>query len=140
METKQCARCQEVKPVSAFYKHKQWDGFHPYCRICFNAYGKMRREKKLAANPELVSYRWKRDLVRHDYFHQIDSPMKAYILGFLAADGNLLARFHRLTVELSVKDCALLALLRDELAPGCSLRTRIRRGREYVILNFTSHQ
>lgn len=139
-DTKQCARCQEVKSISAFYKHKKWDGFHPYCRVCFNAYGKARREKKLAANPELVSFRWKRDHVRHDYFQQIDRPMKAYILGFLAADGNLLARFHRLTLELSVKDSTLLSLIRDELVPGGTLRSRIRRGYEYVILNFTSHQ
>ena len=137
---KQCARCQEVKLVSAFYKHKKWDGFHPYCRVCFNAYSKARREKKLAAHPELVAFRWKRDLVRHDYFQRIDSPMKAYILGFLAADGHLLARFHRITLELAAKDSALLALIRDEVAPGCTLRSRIRRGYEYIILNFTSHQ
>jgi hypothetical protein len=139
-DTERCARCQEVKPVTAFYTHKKWDGFHPYCKVCFNAYSKARREKKLAANPELVSFRWKRDLVRHDYFRQIDSPLKAYILGFLAADGNLLARLHRITLELAAKDSALLALIRDELAPGCNLRSRSRRGGEYVVLNFTSHQ
>lgn len=138
IDAKQCARCQEVKPLSAFYTHKRWDGFHPYCKVCFNAYGKARREKKLATNPG--RWRWKRDLVRHDYFHQIDSPMKAYILGFFAADGNLLARFHRITIELAAKDTALLSLIRDELVPGGNIRTRFRNGFERVLLAFTSQQ
>jgi hypothetical protein len=37
VDTKQCTRCQEIKPLFAFYKHKKWDGFHPYCKVCFNA-------------------------------------------------------------------------------------------------------
>src|SRR5712691_7388124 len=70
-DTKQCSRCQEVKPVSDFYKNKEWiDGFHPYCKKCVLAYQKEKRELKRDQSPGL--FRWKRDLVRHDYFAQID--------------------------------------------------------------------
>ncbi len=68
-KTKRCSRCQEVKPVSDFYKNKEWtDGFHPYCKKCVLAYQKEKRELKLALSPG--EYRWKRDLVHHDYFAQ----------------------------------------------------------------------
>jgi hypothetical protein len=92
--------------------------FIPTVKSVLMPNNKTRREKKLAANPELVSYRWKRDLVRHGYFSQIDSPMKAYLLGFIAADGHVLPSHHRITIELSAKDQDLLSLIRDEL-DGC---------------------
>src|SRR5690242_2215413 len=92
-ETKQCSRCQEVKPASDFYKSKEWtDGLHPYCKKCHLAHQKERRDLKREQFPG--QYRWKRDLIRHDYFAQIDSPMKAYMLGILAADGNVLPKHH----------------------------------------------
>jgi hypothetical protein len=46
----------------------------------------------------------------------------------LAADGNILERYSRITLELSVKDYELLTLIRDELAPGYSIRERVRTG------------
>lgn len=136
-ETKRCSRCQEVKPVSAFYKSKEWtDGYHSYCKKCVLAYQKAARESKLAQSPG--KYRWKRDLIRHDYFAQIDSPMKAYVLGVLAADGNVLPKHHRITLELSTKDADLMEVIRDELVPGGAITTRSRRGYDYLILAFVS--
>lgn len=138
-ETKRCSRCQVVKPVSDFYKNKQWtDGYHPYCKKCVLAYQKAAREVKLAQFPG--KYRWKRDLVRHDYFAQIDSSIKAYVLGILAADGNVLPKHHRITLELSAKDADLLEIVRDQLVPGGAITTRSRRGFDYQTLAFVSHQ
>ncbi len=138
-ETKRCSRCQEVKPVSDFYKHKGWiDGFHPYCKKCVLAYQKASRETKLAQFPG--QYRWKRDLIRHDYFAQIDSPMKAYMLGILAADGNVLPKHHRITLELSAKDADLLELVRDQLVPGGAIISRHRNGYDYQVLAFVSRK
>jgi hypothetical protein len=137
-ETKRCSRCEEVKPVSNFYKHKGWvDGFHVYCKKCVLAYQKAKRELKLEQSPG--KYRWKRDLIRHDYFAQIDSPIKAYVLGILAADGNILAKHDRITLELSAKDAGLLETVRDELVPGGTISARSRRGYDYQTLVFVSH-
>ena len=137
MDTKQCSRCQETKPTSAFYSNKRWrDGFHPYCRACLLVYQKTQREAKLAISPG--RFRWKRDLIRHDYFKEIDASIKAYVLGMLAADGNVLPSHHRITIELSAKDQELLRLIRDELVPGGAITTRCRQGREYQALAFVS--
>jgi hypothetical protein len=136
-DTKRCSRCQEVKPVSDFYKNDGWiDGFHPYCKKCVLAYQKAARESKLAQFPG--KYRWKRDLIRHDYFAQVDSPMKAYALGLLAADGNVSPKHHRISLELSARDADLLETVRDELVPGGAITTRHRRGFEYRVLAFVS--
>lgn len=138
-ETKQCSRCHEIKPVAEFYKSKQWnDGFHLYCKKCVLAYQKAAREAKIAQFP--CKYRWKRDQVRHDYFALIDSPTQAYVLGILAADGNVLPKHHRITLELSAKDADLLEMVRDQLVPGGAITTRNRRGFDYQTLAFVSHQ
>lgn len=137
-DAKQCSRCKEIKPISDFYKNQGWiDGLHPYCKKCVLAYQKAKREIKLAQSPG--QYRWKRDLVRHDYFAQIDSPIKAYVLGVLAADGNVLPKHHRITLELSAKDTNLLETVRDELVPGGAITSRSRRGFDYQTLAFVSH-
>src|SRR5258708_21367574 len=136
-ETKRCTRCQEVKPVSDFYKSDQWiDGLQLYCKKCVLAYQRAARESKLVQFPG--KYRWKRDLIRHDYFAQIDSPMKVYVLGVLAADGNVLPKHHRITLELSARDADLLETVRDELVPGGAITTRHRHGYEYQVLLFVS--
>jgi len=134
---KQCSRCKEIKPVSDFYKNNGWiDGFHPYCKKCVLAYNKKKRELKREQSPG--KFRWKRDLICHDYFAQIDSPMKAYVLGVLAADGNVLPKHHRITLELSAKDADLLETIRDELVPSGAIVTRHRNGYDYQILAFVS--
>jgi hypothetical protein len=53
--------------------------------------------------------------VRHDYFADVDSPIKAYILGLLASDGWISE--NQVCIALGVKDRALVELVRDELAP-----------------------
>lgn len=136
-DTKRCSRCQEVKPVLDFYKNERWtDGLHPYCKKCLLAHQKERREIKLALSPG--KYRWKRDLIQHNYFAQIDSPIKAYVLGVLAADGNVSPKHHRITLELSAKDADLLEIVRDELVPGGAITTRHRHGYDYQVLAFVS--
>jgi hypothetical protein len=136
-ETKRCSRCQQVKPISDFYKSKEWaDDHHPYCKKCLLAHQKERRELHREQFPG--RFRWKRDLVRHDYFAQIDNPMQAYVLGILAADGNVSPKHHRITLELSAKDADLLETIRDELVPGGAITSRHRRGYDYQTLAFVS--
>jgi hypothetical protein len=56
-----------------------------------------------------------------DYFHRIETPMQAYILGLLAADGNVYVNKARAEYKISLKlhreDEVLVKRTRDELAP-----------------------
>jgi hypothetical protein len=66
-------------------------------------------------------------------------PIQAYIAGLLAADGNVLERQRRVSLELSVRDRELVHLVRDELAPGFPVRQRKRQnGVESVTFAITS--
>jgi hypothetical protein len=64
-------------------------------------------------------------LVR-DYFKVIDTPMKAWVLGLLAADGSV-SKTGQLKLELHEKDAEIVQAVRDELAPDARIspyRTR----------------
>jgi intein/homing endonuclease len=55
------------------------------------------------------------------YFNNIDSDIKAYIVGFIAADGAIVKRSHRdehqLTITIHRKDKSILDKIKDEI--GC---------------------
>jgi hypothetical protein len=57
-----------------------------------------------------------------DYFHRIDTPMKAYLLGLLAADGYVSVSRRRAEYKLGIKlhldDAVLVHRARDEIAPS----------------------
>jgi len=60
------------------------------------------------------------------YFQVIDTPVKAYLLGLLAADGSM-SKAGQLKLELHEKDICLVELARDHIAPGARIshyRTR----------------
>jgi Homeodomain-like domain len=61
--------------------------------------------------------------VRHDYFSQIDSPTKAYLLGLLATDGTVNSASNAITLKISIKDIELVELLRDEISPRSMVHT-----------------
>ena len=52
-----------------------------------------------------------------NYFEKIDSEEKAYILGFLYADGYLYKRSNRVTITLANKDRYMIELFREKLSP-----------------------
>jgi hypothetical protein len=90
-------------------------------------------------------YRWHRNEVMHDFFANVTTPLQAYLLGFLAAGGNVLSPQNRIGVELSTKDVDLLMLIRGTLAPSHQIRKRTRSASdkrygsgEYCTLSFTS--
>jgi len=74
----------------------------------------------------------KYSLDREDFFERIDSPEKAYWLGFIAADGGLRSPKHgggrRLTLNLSAKDRSHLILLNSTLGSSGPLRRWKSRG------------
>jgi hypothetical protein len=125
-------------PREEFYANKSWkDGRHPYCKPCLLAYQRRRRFEKLdAERPE--RRQWTRRFVRHDYFGTMHRPCQAYVLGLLAADGNVFGT--TVSIELHAKDRELVELVRDELAPAVKLRARRRGSREMVLLSISSRQ
>lgn len=52
-----------------------------------------------------------------DYFAEINTPAKAYILGFLIADGHINKSGYKVEVSVKEEDAQLLAAIADEL--GC---------------------
>jgi hypothetical protein len=138
---KTCARCGEAKDVADFYVNRRWaDGRHPYCKRCLLDYQRRRRRERLdRINPN--RRRWSADFVRHDYFACIDEPIRAYVAGLLAADGNVLSRQKRVSLELARRDQDLVHLVRDEVAPGFPVRGRVRpNGVSTAIFAVTSRQ
>ena len=69
----------------------------------------------------------------YDYFDVIDTKNKAYMLGFLFADGNVRydsdGREPILRVEISEGDCEVLYMLADELNVNNRIRRNERAGR-----------
>lgn len=55
-----------------------------------------------------------------DYFKAIDTPVKAWVLGLLAADGSL-SKAAQLRLELHRKDIEIVEAVRDELAPAARI-------------------
>lgn len=64
-----------------------------------------------------------------DYFQDINSEEKAYILGFITADGSITPR-GALRIELSIKDKELLEKISSRLCPGYTLQ-HYSRQKEY---------
>jgi hypothetical protein len=64
-----------------------------------------------------VSRREIRAAVRHDYFSQIDSPVKAYVLGLLASDGTIASAHNGVGIKAKLADADVVKFVRDELSP-----------------------
>lgn len=72
----------------------------------------------------------------HGYFDVIDTAEKAYILGLMAADGNVSDR-GRIAFGLQAKDAELVRFVHDRLFPGGNLSIASRDG--FVYFQRTSH-
>jgi hypothetical protein len=57
-----------------------------------------------------------------DYFAQIDTPAKAYILGFLIADGHINKTGYKVEVSVKESDADLLSAIARELGSDAPLR------------------
>lgn len=70
----------------------------------------------------------------HAYFDSIDTPEKAYILGFIAGDGWVDASRNTVGIELGSKDIAHLHAIRNRVSPLQPLRQHVCRlnGKEIV--------
>lgn len=58
-----------------------------------------------------------RATVRHDYFSEINAPVKAYVLGLMASDGTVSSADNGVGIKAKLADADMVRFLRDELSP-----------------------
>jgi intein/homing endonuclease len=95
--------------------------------------------KILQANriPIVVKTKINGDL-KLDYFENIDSEVKAYLLGFIFADGNVFN--NQLALEIGVRDKENLILLKSELKSKAKISYRKRPNTEVVTTRINSER
>lgn len=94
------------------------------------------KAKKLGVNRESRSHFV--EGINH-YFFDTWSEEMAYILGFIAADGNINKLKYKLGIKLSIKDEQHLIKIRNILAPKQPLRYYInKKNKKYVSLEISS--
>lgn len=70
--------------------------------------------------------------VNHDYFKTMDAT-KAYIIGLIAADGNIYSKRHRLTITLHHEDRYMLNRVKDEMKSFRPILERKTMANDFVI-------
>lgn len=75
--------------------------------------------------------------VVHGYFTEIRTQEQAYLLGLLAADGNVAEPKPRIVIGLQAKDAHLVGWVRDRLAPAAGMSVRPDG---YTVLQVTSER
>lgn len=70
--------------------------------------------------------------INHSFFNEIDSEEKAYILGFLMADGNLyrVGNVYKIRICLALQDYELLRKIKNVLKLESNINIYHRKGRE----------
>ena len=76
--------------------------------------------------------------LQEDYFSQINSPEKAYLLGYLFADGNIYN--NQLTLEIQYRDIEIIYLLQKELHSSNTISYRKRNNIETCSCRICSEQ
>ena len=75
--------------------------------------------------------------VNDDYF-KIQTPNMAYILGLLAADGNICVKENKITLELQAQDIDILEKIKEEVKTTYPIKNTDRNSREYRSLQIHS--
>lgn len=74
--------------------------------------------------------------LNENYFKVINSENKAYVLGFIYADGSVYKNY--LSIRLASKDIEILEIIKKELGYSGVILKNIINGREYVGLTISS--
>lgn len=82
-------------------------------------------------------------MIKHNFFKTIDSEIKAYLLGFLAADGNIDSKTNRISILLNKKDIEILKLFQFFICPESKIYDKhdlsIKRDPQ-VLIRFSSKE
>ena len=73
-----------------------------------------------------------------NYFDSIDNPNKAYIIGFIYADGSINLKRNLLTICISEKDLEILEFIKKELNYSGIISSKKIKKNNYISLNITS--
>lgn len=76
--------------------------------------------------------------LNENYFNTIDNENKAYILGFIYADGSVSTKGYYLTISLSLKDISILEFIKREISFGGPIARYIVNDREYCRITVSS--
>jgi hypothetical protein len=90
-----------------------------FCRtknICYATFLNWLHKLDLKIIPQEITSR--KSQINENYFENIDCEEKAYILGFLFADGNVSEKSHKVSVQISYKDKDILIKMCNILFNG----------------------
>lgn len=74
-----------------------------------------------------------------DYFETIDTPSKAYLLGFITADGSIIGKYHsNCAIEVHNDDRDLIEFARKEINPRATITECIGKKKNNCRINFSS--
>ena len=87
--------------------------------------------------------------INHDFFQVIDDEIKAYLLGFYVADGNVNEKRKTFRVNVSSIDSEIINLYRNHIGPNCRIYKKepyniigrngtIYTGNEQIVLDINS--
>ena len=85
-----------------------------------------------------VNYQEKSKNLNQNYFNQIDSEDRAYMLGFIFADGSINLDYNRLTIDLSIQDQDILVKFSTILYGRNHVKVYTRNNRKYCKLDINS--
>ena len=76
---------------------------------------------------------------KEDYFEKIDTPNKAYLLGFITADGSIIGKyFSSCAIEVHNDDRALIEFAKAEINPNATITECITNKKNNCRINFSS--
>jgi len=78
--------------------------------------------------------------LNENFFEKIDNEKKAYILGFVYADGNNKTQGSGLSINLKYEDAEILEKIRDALESNALITERNINGHKQVHIDFNSYK
>jgi len=88
---------------------------------------------------QINSESFRKYMLDENYFENIDTPDKAYILGFLLGDGNISKGGFRLSIHIHQQDREVLEYVKYQLKTDASIRKDMNRG-VMIILYVSSYK
>lgn len=86
-------------------------------------------------------HRGKHSSCNENYFTTIDSPNKAYLLGFITADGAIIGKYSSsCAIEVHEKDKALIEFAQKEINPNATITKCFSEKKHNYRINFSSKQ
>lgn len=74
-----------------------------------------------------------------NYFKNIDSPHKAYLLGFITADGGISGKYNNIcSIEIHEKDSDLLLFAKNEINPSAAITDCNYKSKQNKKISFSS--